>query len=537
MFQIRVEAADMAEEEEAKAEEPPLDDAQDLQGASFLAGNPQVRETTGKLRFYRADKPYSSSSSSGGSQQLPNERSTLVCVVTVPSHMSPVEILEFLASFREDIALVRILKDPERSNCMVLMQFNSQERADQFFQVHNGKYFNSIEQERCKIVFVRSIEFDPVVDEDDPDCDALEEKHADGEDTAAPMPSSPRSERRASNAQIRKLFPPPPAGMTEIPTCAVCLDRLDASASGILTTLCNHSFHCDCLFRWEGSSCPVCRYSHGDIGSSCEVCGTAEHLWICLICGHVGCGRYSGEHAKQHYQETLHTYSLELETQRVWDYAGDGYVHRLILNKQDGKFVEFPSPNNLSGERSQTPPTTSAEEEEGEHRKLEKLAVEYNFLLKSQLEEQRLYYERLLARVEEGESRQLLNAHEHERKHLKKANTTLVEKTKKLEEELTFVRELNKSLIDNQKQWKERVRLLEEQNARIEQETALRIGDLEGQVRDLMFYLDTQNKVEQSAHREDIMVCLPCYCYRCIHLTVSSFVAGRNDRDRIEVSS
>ena len=56
-----------------------------------------------------------------------------------------------------------------------------------------------------------------------------------------------------------------------------------------------------------------------------QVCHTTEHLWICLICGHVGCGRYSGEHAKQHFQETSHTYSLELETQRVWDYAGDGY--------------------------------------------------------------------------------------------------------------------------------------------------------------------------------------------------------------------
>ncbi|CAI5701958.1 unnamed protein product [Peronospora effusa] len=496
MFQIRIEA----EEEEVTVEEI----VQEIHDASFLAGNPQVCVITGKLRFYRADKPYSSISSSSGNQHLPSERSALVCVVTVPSHMSPVDILDFLTSFREDIALVRILKDPERNNCMVLMQFKSQERADQFFQDHNGKYFNSIEQERCKIVFVRSIEFDPVMNEGYSDCDALEEKQADKKDVVAAA-LSPRSEKRNSSAQMRKLFPLPPVGMTEIPTCAVCLDRLDASASGILTTLCNHSFHCDCLFRWEGSSCPVCRYSHGDIGSSCEVCGTAEHLWICLICGHVGCGRYSGEHAKEHYQDTLHTYSLELETQRVWDYAGDGYVHRLILNKQDGKFVEFPSPKNHSGERSQNPPITSAEEEAGEHRKLEKLAVEYNFLLKSQLEEQRLYYERLLARAEEDESRQLLNAHERERKQLKKANINLAQKTIKLEEELTFVRELNKSLIENQKQWKERIRVLEDHNARIEQETALRVGDLEGQVRDLMFYLDTQNKVEQSAHREDII--------------------------------
>ena len=40
---------------------------------------------------------------------------------------------------------------------------------------------------------------------------------------------------------------------------------------------------------------------------------------------------------------------------------------------------------------------------------------------------------------------------------------------------LSRVRELNKSLIENQKRWKERVRQLEEHNARVEQETALRV--------------------------------------------------------------
>ena len=37
-------------------------------------------------------------------------------------------------------------------------------------------------------------------------------------------------------------------------------------------------------------------------------------------------------------------YALELETQRVWDYVGDGYVHRLIQSKTDGKLVEVPCP-------------------------------------------------------------------------------------------------------------------------------------------------------------------------------------------------
>lgn len=28
----------------------------------------------------------------------------------------------------------------------------------------------------------------------------------------------------------------------------------------------------------------------------------------------------------------------------MWDYASDGYVHRLIQSKTDGKLVEVPSP-------------------------------------------------------------------------------------------------------------------------------------------------------------------------------------------------
>lgn len=32
-----------------------------------------------------------------------------------------------------------------------------------------------------------------------------------------------------------------------------------------------------------------------------------------------------------------------METQRVWDYAGDNYVHRLIQSKTDGKLVELNS--------------------------------------------------------------------------------------------------------------------------------------------------------------------------------------------------
>ncbi len=46
-------------------------------------------------------------------------------------------------------------------------------------------------------------------------------------------------------------------------------------------------------------------------------------------------------HAYNHFKLTQHTYSMQLGSNRVWDYAADNYVHRLIQNKTDGKLVQF----------------------------------------------------------------------------------------------------------------------------------------------------------------------------------------------------
>lgn len=62
---------------------------------------------------------------------------------------------------------------------------------------------------------------------------------------------------------------------------------------------------------------------------------------MCIICGNVGCGRYTHGHAKQHFEQTQHHLALEIATQRVWDYVADNYVHRVITNKTDGKLVEL----------------------------------------------------------------------------------------------------------------------------------------------------------------------------------------------------
>ncbi|KJK81929.1 hypothetical protein H634G_03192 [Metarhizium anisopliae BRIP 53293] len=99
---------------------------------------------------------------------------------------------------------------------------------------------------------------------------------------------------------------------------------------------------------------------------------------------------YSG-HAKDHWKETAHSFALELETQHVWDYAGDLWVHRLIRDKGDGKVVELPNRSNQSGR--------SLDEDVVPRAKLDNIGLEYTQLLMSQLESQRSYYEEMLSKA------------------------------------------------------------------------------------------------------------------------------------------
>jgi BRCA1-associated protein len=74
---------------------------------------------------------------------------------------------------------------------------------------------------------------------------------------------------------------------------------------------------------------------------------------------------------------------LELDTQRIWDYQGDNYVHRVIRSGPD---LFFPDSHIEEGE--------SMEKSDD----VELLAWEYNYLINSQLEQQRGYFE---AKIEE----------------------------------------------------------------------------------------------------------------------------------------
>lgn len=175
--------------------------------------------------------------------------------------------------------------------------------------------------------------------------------------------------------------------------------------NGLVTIPCSHVFHCTCLQSWEGVGCPVCRFTNtlgaeaspadatnpylqpfgSSISNLCSVCDCTDGLWVCLICGKVGCGRYRGGHAKDHWKETAHSFALELETQHVWDYAGDMWVHRLIRDKGDGKVVELPGRG-----------TQGQEEDVVPRAKLDNMSLEYAQLITSQLESQRAYYDEMV---------------------------------------------------------------------------------------------------------------------------------------------
>jgi len=291
------------------------------------------------------------------------------------------------------------------------------------------------------------------------------------------------------------------------PSCAVCLEPIDLSGEvGILSTLCNHMFHTDCYLRCSGGPCPVCRYYPGDSTmSSCEECDVIHDVWVCLICGHAGCGRYSNEHARAHFLETLHAYALETHTQQVWDFAGDGYVHRLLYEKSSDKLVEGMDPSSELGRPLEPAQRLSdAQEEEAVHSKLEWLAQQHNYLLTAELRRQREYFETRLQEVRrKGKKKQMAKASDvmaslrKQRRRLEARAVAQEDRIQSLEEESKFLRDLNANLRQNEQEWNAQYEGTRKELAALE-EAGEAIPMLEEQVGDLMRRLDEYSNMSAS---------------------------------------
>ncbi|XP_050353506.1 BRCA1-associated protein isoform X2 [Nymphalis io] len=395
---------------------------------SFFCGNPLVEVTKGVLHLYKENELKEA------------EEAKTLCLLSVPGALGAADLLAFAAACQEDISHVRVLRDGSPDHYMALLTFRTCQSAREFHSAFSGVPYSSLEpQALCHMAWVSRVEW---------------ARHG-----AAP-PSH-----------------------TELPTCPVCLERMDESVAGVLSVQCAHAFHAECLVRWRDARCPVCRCAQTPEPREralCQQCeseregedtveaedecasagegeggeGAAEgldagSLWICLICGHVGCGRYEKGHAAKHFQASNHTYALQLGSNRVWDYAGDNFVHRLVQNKADGKLV--------------------AAEGTAHDDKLDNAQLEFTYILTRQLDGQRSYYEERIAEVST------------------------------LQSALSEERSLAAAMARSHAQWQERA------DAR-EQELATEVADLKEQVRDVMFFVEARGQLEKTevATQEEI---------------------------------
>ncbi|CAF0797576.1 unnamed protein product [Rotaria sordida] len=433
----------------------------------FYCGNHLVDITRGILHLYKDNKAL-------GTNNEP-KHSEMLAMLAIPADVACRELIAFIYPAYDGIEYLRIIRDPTPNQYMCLIKFKSQKEADEFYEYYNNRQFNSIEKGVCHLAFVAKVDITSTAKEG-----------------SCPIP-----------------------GLTELPPCYICLERMDESLAGVLTILCNHSFHGDCLIKWGDSCCPVCRYVQTPEmidGQSCFECGSQEDLWICLICGHVGCSRFKQGHAFGHFELTQHTYTMDLKRQHVWDYVGDNYVHRLIQNKSDGKLVELRGEGVSTYEIDDYNENTSKTDTTQE--KIDSIELEYTYLLTSQLESQRRFFEDKLQFVEDmtcekieelEQSNKLLKEHAQqlqttldlitkEKQQQEKRSST---KITKLQHDFDEERLMNEQLRQNQNYFQVEMQKLKEEFDTAMKNKDQEIDELKDQLRDLMFYIDGQQKLKE----------------------------------------
>ncbi|KAL7586883.1 hypothetical protein Lser_V15G37870 [Lactuca serriola] len=389
-------------------------------------------------------------------------RTTLAFIVAVPNYLSPEEFITFCGSHVEyftDLCFIR--NDAVEERYSVLIKLVNQAAADGFCCSYNGKRFGPSETEVCHVYFAQLVEY-------------------------------------TDSSEITSI---PQPGYTELPTCPVCLERLDHDTSAIKITVCDHSFQCSCITKWPFWSCQVCRLCQQQDGKpTCAVCGTSSNPWVCLICSFVGCGRYEKGHAIEHFRHAQHSYSLELETQQIWDYVGDKYVHRLNQSKIGSKSIATNHQcESLEGECGDK----EDDEVDGAlfSTKVDAIVDEYNFLLATQMETQRQHYETLLA---EAKSRKEILIGEAIQKAEAEKTQEIQHKLEQVAKETKSVSLINEDLAKEQENLKRKCKEVQDREIASLKSKEEKIVDLEEQIRDLKIYIEAQRTLATSSDREEI---------------------------------
>lgn len=473
------------------------------------------------------------------------ENNYMMAILSVPSYFTYNDLLEFIGErYTDTKTVIQIIKLADLNKFTVIIYFHDNETLSlQFQEEFNGKQFNSMNQDMCSVIKIDKLIISTPTD--------THQNSKDGSATVCGVKNIndirndtdvyPESSNNFSSSILAKLS----KDMKELPTCTVCLERMDSSVLGLIIIPCQHNFHCQCLSKWSDDTCPVCRYSSSIAlkGSSlnsvlsdksgntalrsqdpcneseiCAECNTIENLWICLICGHIGCSRYDGAHALQHFKDSGHCFSMEMQSQRIWDYVGDIYVHRLIANS-DGKLLELPdndrteiaTVNNesyddgYSGNRKSSNYTenlsnfvlsSSSNDKFTATKQLlgGRAYIEYSNILRSQLESQREYFEKKLNdsqtkyETKFSDMTETVSKLEILHDHFKRTEEELIKYKKMYNEEKIVDSNLMKRI--------EQLNRLNDGFKNKIQELNNEISELHEQNKDLMFYLETLQKLK-----------------------------------------
>ena len=371
----------------------------------------------------------------GTLQLAAGHSSAEVCMLGIPTSVSLVEVCSFLSRAVGDVREIRVLRSLSHREYICAILTRDAPAAEQLIKDFSGKRFNLLEEERCLLV---------------PICQVMLPAGTLGFEVPGTLFGQHDSH------------------------CPICLEELDGALIGVL---CGHYFHWRCLEKWADESCPVCRYHQSPPDNNeCEVCSEEKQLRMCLICGNVRCIPDSLDH----FRETGHTFFQDIDTRTAWDYTAQQPVHRLIWGSD--KLVELGDPD-----------------VQKTRKKADAVLCECNMLLSTLLETQRLHYTQILNELDAALSDSLAVRRD-----------ALQAECGKLDQQLSSSAALNVEVEGLQAELNatlDRAQAIAAENAQLDAQLhpsepfratkadRTEIEDLEGQIKELDFFLKAQGRL------------------------------------------
>ncbi|CAE7653052.1 BRAP [Symbiodinium microadriaticum] len=454
-----------------------------------LPGQEKEQKTVVDVLEVRATKFFRAVGAGAGLEDaLPIQRTSALLLLAVPSELTLESLQTFLGAdsgLVEGIEAVRVLYRHSRrigsfscpsleGKCApgsgssgfytVILLCRDQAAADALYKANHGRLFTSGQESQSSSAGK-----------------ALCENVRRGEKKAIVydfnsgdqmQPNLARADSDETDEHLRNIIP---STAYELPSCPVCIERIDVSGTGMVTH--SHGWISDDAQNGRPPTCRACAViatrpatdRPPKRGLSCTCCPKEEDLWVCLICGHLGCGRYQDAHAKDHATDRRHRFCFQLATGRIWDYECDVFVHRRLVQQaaaSGGRYeLALPAPA-ISGEAASSGSKDAASTDE-QHL----LSMELDAILASQLDYQRSLYEAQLTELhqqhgeiveglkEAREAEELraqnwqaeIEAAEKHKKVLEKQLVTAQRNLTEAQEQLGFVKELNQSLLANRR--------------------------------------------------------------------------------------